>query len=230
MRMSVVLALIASFALLASPAALGGETPADVRASTYASANTFVVVADPASQCIKTAAAVTLFSSIGNEGPIGAPDTGSPQTGFVDVSIVKYDQCTGALLSHSYGQATIDRSHFDFLGNGTAGATVTATVSICDRDEQLGCIEGTTRTVAVDMAWSGVGDVFRSPASPPGMNLAPGVYLQLYHGHGMARWALATGSVVDGATTTSFNSAGGVLFSFRENDLSIFVGPPWQRP
>ena len=214
--------------IVAAPAAIAEPLPPDVGAGQFMEAEALQITAEPGSSCIRTYTRVRLIAVTGNEVP-GSPDSGSPLTAFVDVTITRNDDCANMAISTEYGFANIDASRFQLFGTGLNGATVNATLTVCQREE-FSCIEGTSHSITIDLAWAGTGAEQPATAGPT-LGLDPGNILQFSNPEAvMFRSASITGTVVNGTTTLDFASAEGLLLLARGNEMTVLMGPDWHRP
>jgi hypothetical protein len=228
-RCAVIGALALTALTIGTTPAIAEDAPADVRAGQFMGAEAVAITAEPGSSCISRYTWVRLFATEGNGGD-GGPDSGSAQTAYVDAFITRFDDCANAVISTDYGFTNIDASHFQLISNGLNGANVNATVAVCRLDEQSACIAGTTRSIAIDLVWTGVGDV-KPYNGGPTFGLDPGTALQLTNPEAMIfRFASVMGTVADGTTTVDFGSAEGLLYLIRGNDVLALMGPASHRP
>jgi hypothetical protein len=111
------------------------------------------------------------------------------QSPFAALSLSEFNNCTNTQLLSADGQANTAGFQFD---RQLRTATLITTLPVTD------FVSNTTFNVALDLSWTGTGDVVRqtghtSHSRSPGFN----VYV---HSNGTSRTAIASGTVSDGTT------------------------------
>jgi len=168
---------------------------------------------------------VRLIASAGHLSGGGDATTLDPRSAFADLTVVVFDVCQNTVVSMAYGhESTVPESAFSFTGDGPMSATLSKPVTICDRSlEIFECLPGSARSVAINVAWIGIGDVsrFHAPVVP---NIAPSIFVQISGSTSAARAAELTGTIADGATNFAADVIGqGFVARFTAISLTVVM-------
>jgi hypothetical protein len=131
---------------------------------------------------------VYTFVAVGGSADQRREGSEATASSWAFVSVDQYDSCTNTFVFSAYNEARDAR--VDINSALTTGSVV-ATIDLYDYRT------GVTTTMAVDVAWTGTGDVFRSTwrESTDGPTIK-----HIFSGKGTSRVSTAMGSISDGAT------------------------------
>jgi len=213
---------------LALPAEALALEPSYVVAGATRSAEGVFQTSD-SSGCLVTYAQPRLFSTTPSGLSIHGPNAPhvDPHAAFADFTVIVVDVCENTTVSVAYGSGIVPGDAFSIQGNGLTSTTLVAPIAVCDRDLlTFECVPGSERNVLVDVEWTGVGPVGGYNA-PPGMNLGPPFYIQIFRSTSRARFAEMSGSILDGTIDYTAGTTGqGVVSWFTATELQIILGPP----
>lgn len=130
----------------------------------------------------------------------------------VDVFISRYDFCTDTFLQAAHGSTFVDGDELQ-ISNKLTSATLTTTVEMFDE------VSGDTFTVDVDLDWAATGECstqkFKSTFTMPGFKFTQ-------HFNGTFCFAVATGTITDGATNYASEPSGfAEIASARSGSLTV---------
>ena len=130
----------------------------------------------------------------------------------VSAQINEYDVCSGEWKSGQYGYAPVNESNFQ-IDKKLNSAHIEATIPLQDWN-------GNSSDLAVNLTWTGIGDLFRNKSSY--QNHSQGF---TYHSRftGTMRAATVSGSMIDGSIDYPVNSLfSGSLESVKGGEVVIF--------
>lgn len=128
-----------------------------------------------------------LFAGAGKlQNPPGAPEANN----WANVSVYRYDSCTGTWLTGASGSVAINNATFQ-IDQQLNAAHLQTTVPMYD------WMTGASFNLAVDLTWAGNGDLTRSKSQ--NQYQSPGCKFKSQF-NGSFRSAVASGTISDGAT------------------------------
>lgn len=132
---------------------------------------------------------------------------------YMILSLYIYDKCNGGQRVFSgFSEQSLERGVLAFKGN-LGGATVSTETALYD------WVSGTTRTVEIDLAWTGVGEIWTGRRRES--YLVPG-YRQTTRYFGSNRSAEVFGTLLlDGAAIPAGTATTATLYNTRDGSIEI---------
>lgn len=132
----------------------------------------------------------------------------------VNVGVYEYNYCTGEMLKAAFGYAPLDGNGFQ-MDKKLNGAHVTAAVPATDE------VSGASFTLNVDLAWTGVGEVFKNRSQYQYQSKGCRYSSRF---SGSYRQATAAGVINDGSVNYANSLAFGDLQSANSGEMTVGCG------